>query len=179
MAAIEKKINPFTSGLYVQYVEMVRSVKADTVDSYEVEQARYSRLYISREIREFIFDNLTMYARDMILMMQYAVNPNYQYVILNYEKICKVYGKEKYGRRRYDDTIRELQRYSILDLRDKADNSYWYNPNLFSPSSRLTLFPDCKVRVGIKMVGDVNKEDIKKIKAIPNSKVNSKLILEP
>lgn len=150
--AINRTINPFINDLHIPYIEVIKKGSKlgtlnEVIDSYEFEQIRHAKLFVSPETRNFIFSNLSMYARDMFLMLQYIINQNYTYVILTYEKIKQVYNDEKYGKRRYDETIRELHKFAIIDLKSKEENSYWYNPIYFSSGDRLKMYPECKVKI--------------------------------
>jgi len=146
---LNKLINPFINNLRVPYIEIIKKIP-DTYggepEAYKVEAESYFRVYSSKHIRVFLYKELNMWARDMFTAIQYFTNSDYKYVIISYEKIVELYG-EDYGKRRYDDTIRELIRFSIIDIKDRAENEYWYNPAYFSPTTRITLFEECLYKV--------------------------------
>jgi hypothetical protein len=91
-----------------------------------------------------------MYARDMYLSILYRVNTDYKYIILSHEIMCTLYKDTKYGKRRYDDTVKELVVNSIIDIKDKSKNQYWYNPVYFSPNNRINLFEECAFKVSTR-----------------------------
>lgn len=150
----DKHINPFIHNLSIPTIEYVRSFKSVegqlVKDSFEVDARNHARLYTSRVARELIFKALSIYARDMILAMLYFTNKDYKYVILTYEKMLDLYNNgtyEKYNRRRFDVTIRELISYHILDYKCKTRGEFWFNPIYYSPSNAIKLFPECVLKV--------------------------------
>ena len=151
--AIEKTINPFINGLHVPYIEVVKRASGHngdyTIDSYEIEAQRYTRVYASKAIREFLYQKLSMWARDMFTAIQYFGNSEERYIIITYEKIKTLYGGT-YSLRRYNDTIKELISMSMIDYKDKERDQFWYNPFYFSPGNRLSLFEECKVKVSTR-----------------------------
>jgi hypothetical protein len=153
--AINREINPFLNNLSVPYIEVIKTVKFIngelTKDSYELEAEQYVRLYSKKSNREFIFNELSIYARDMVLSIMYMINYDYQYIILNYDKFNKLHGGS-YSRRRYDDTVRELHKKAVIDLKDKTHNQYWYNPALFAGGNRITMYPECMVKVSTRLM---------------------------
>jgi len=148
--AEKRSINPFINTLYVPYKEIITSAKDGAIESsYKIEAESYSRIYTSKARRDYIFNSLSMYARDMLMAMLYVTNYDYQYVILTYDKFKELYAATdpNYGKRRYEDTIRELHKFSIIDCKDKERNQYWFNPVYFISGNRLNMFPECAVRV--------------------------------
>lgn len=148
---VPKEINPFISNLRVKYMEVVKSIKGDginaIVDSYLFETDTNARLFICADNREYIFDNLSIYARDFMMSMIYSLNRDYQYVIFPYEKIVEL-NKGKFSRRRYDDTMKELVKFGIIDLMDRGKGAYWFNPVFFVCGKRLDIYPECGIKVG-------------------------------
>lgn len=146
-----KPNNPFINSLQVPYIEVIKKIEAGAItDSYKIEAADYTRLYKAASLRDYIFTNLSMYARDMYLSILYRVNTNYKYIVLSYEIMCELYANTKYGKRRYDDTIKELVIHSIIDIKDKSKNQYWYNPIYFSPNSRIILFEESAFKISTR-----------------------------
>lgn len=145
----DKPINPFINKLVIDYTEVIKSTSGHgitkVVDSYNIEHDESVRIYTCKANREHLFKELTMYGRDMLLAIYYFVNRDYDYVILNYAKVLELYGS--YGKRRYDDTIRELVRLLIIDYKDKSKDQYWYNPVFFSSGNRLKMYPQCGNKV--------------------------------
>jgi len=148
-------INPFVNGLTVRYIEYTVDYGkfnplADERYGYEVEQDFSCKLYVSKEIRDFIYSRLDIYARDMYLAVQYFCNPNYPYVILTKDKVDKLLGSSM-SKRRFDDTLRILIKNAILDPKDRKTGAYWYNPNFFCAGNRLEMYEECKLKVATKM----------------------------
>lgn len=139
---LNKIVNPFEDSVLVEYVEVIEEVKhGEITKSYKYEAESYTRIYNNRPKREFIF-SLSMWARDLILMMQYWVQSNNKHVILPYERVKEMYNTDpKYGKRRYDETIRELIRHSIIDYKDKEIGDYWYNHKVFASGNRISMYP--------------------------------------
>lgn len=162
---MQKAVNPFINSLIVPYIQYVTEIKSFTPIAgerygYELETSEYVRVYTHKEIREFVFRKLSMYARDMLSACQYFVNPKYEYVIINYDKMQELYGPDyKLVRRRFDDTIRELIKMSILDVKDKAKSQYWYNPGYFCAGNRLKMYDQCKYKVMVKDVSPQKLSD--------------------
>ena len=156
---LDKDINPFINSLRVPYIEFVTDRKFNEVKSdiesygYEVEADKHCRVYSSVPIKVFLFQTLTMYARDLLLAIQHFTNTDYLYVIVSFDKIKELFGSQKVSKRRYEDTMRELIRNSVIDYKDKSHNQYWYNPMYFAPGSRLTLFKECKIKIKTEKVG--------------------------
>lgn len=145
--AINKIINPFIGNLivpYTKYVKSIKSIEGEYVEeSFNVEADPYTRVYNSRRRREFIFTNLSVWARDMLLAIQYIGMRDEQYLIMSYEKLKeKVYGESMYNKRRYDSTVRELISLYVIDYKDKEKNQFWYNGDLLCYNSRLKVFPN-------------------------------------
>lgn len=152
--ADKRTINPFTIGLVIPYTEIITKYNdSKTEDSYKIEAESYTRVYTSKTRRLYLFSKLSMYARDMVLAMFYVTNYEYEYVILSYDKFKNLYSVSDphYGKRRYEDTIRELHRYSIIDCKDKEKGQYWYNPAYFVTGNRLNMFPECAIRVNLEL----------------------------
>lgn len=147
---VDKINNTFINATVVRYAEVVTSVTGygtdTTKQSYEFELDSHIRLYNCRENRDFLFSNLTMYARDLMMAIYHMVNHEYQYVVITYDKIVQLYGG-KYSKRRYDDTIKELVRHNILDCKERAKGQFWYNPVFFAAGNRLKMYPECKMKV--------------------------------
>jgi hypothetical protein len=150
MQPIGKSRNPFINSLHVPYTEVIKTFKIidgkEQIDNFEYENEPHHKVYNSKSKREFIYSTLSMYARDMLTAIQYFTTPNKQYVILSYEKMQELLQSNMYGKRRYEDTVRELIRENIIDYKDKENNQFWYNPIYYSPSNRLKLFEECKVK---------------------------------
>ena len=150
--------NPFLNSLIVPYIEVIKSIKyvegQPIKDSYEIESTKHIRVYTSPRTRDLLFNDLSMYARDMFLAIQYTLNEDYYYIIMSYEKMQEVYkvSEPKYGKRRYEATIRELHKYGIIDCKDRVRNQWWYNPVYLAPKSRLIMFPEYKFKIGIRNV---------------------------
>jgi hypothetical protein len=147
---INKEINPFITTLVIPYKEFNNGYSEATDEPlapYEVEAERHTRIYNDRAKRLFMY-KLSIYARDMFMAMQYFMHSSNHYVVISYDKMHELLGDDMYGKRRYEDTVRELIKHSVIDYKDKPANQYWYNPAYFSPGSRLRLFPDAqKVRI--------------------------------
>jgi hypothetical protein len=152
-----KHINPFINNLVVPYIEYVTKIDIhdETMEQkkfgFEVESQQHFRVYTNKTMREFLFRKLTIYARDLLSAIQHFTHPDYKYVILNQQKVEELYG-HTISRRRYEDTVRELIRFAIIDCKDKSKDQYWYNPHYFSPNNRLTLFEECKLKVKTEYV---------------------------
>lgn len=146
---LNKPLNPFINALHVPYIEYVTDVKhvqgETKVYGFEAEADEHIRLYTSRVKREFIFNTLTDKARELYFMILYSLNREYDYVVFSYEKVQSL--QKSYAIRRFADGMRDLIRYSVLDVKDKAADAYWYNPLYFSTGNRLKMFPQCKVKV--------------------------------
>ena len=154
--AVEKAINPFINDLRIPYIEYVTDMKMDDKGEmitygYNVETDESTRLYTSKRNREFLFRNLSARARDYFTAIQYFTNKEYKYVIVTYEKMCELYGT-KLSPRGYDDTIKELMKFAILDCKDKSKGEYWYNPIYFCPGNRLIMYEECAVKIMTKKV---------------------------
>ena len=161
---LDKKRNPFTNDLQVPYIEMVLKLSEfksgnEQKTLYKVEQTPRFEVYTSVKMREYLFQNLSMYARDLLTAIQHSTNNKYPYVILSYEKMQTLYGKSIFGKRRYEDTVRELIKESIIEYKDKKKGQFWFNPIYFSPSNRLKLYPECAVKVGTKHVNETTFGD--------------------
>lgn len=171
---MQKIINPFINNLRVPYIEVIKSIKGTgdntVVDSYKVEAEDYTRVYTSKSRREFIF-SLSMYARDLFIALHYFTHSEYKYVIITYEKVLELYSG-KYGKRRYDDTIRELIKYSVIDIKDKEKGEYWYNPTYYSPTNRTKLFEECIYKIRTSYASN------KSIKAEESHENNTQKILQ-
>lgn len=137
---MNKKHNPFTDNLVIHY----RTLQVEGAEIM-VETAQHFRVYTNSAIRFILFKELSIYARDYLSAIQHFTHPKYKYVIITYEKMCKLYGKHV-SPKRYETTIRELIKMSIIDCLDKSNGKYWYNPLYFSPGSRIRLFPDNLVK---------------------------------
>lgn len=154
---MQKYINPFIRTLRVPYIQYVTDIKhfvatGEEKYGFEVEQEAHVRLYTNKQHRQFVF-GLSMYARDMILAVQYFLNYEYEYVILTYTKMQELYGPDyKLVRRRYDDTLRELIKMAILDVKDRSKGEYWYNPEYFCPGNRLKMFEQCSIKVKTEVI---------------------------
>lgn len=150
--AINKIINPFIGNLTIPYIEYVKSVKSIdgeyVKDSFDVEADPYTRVYNSKRRRDFIFNNLSVWSRDMLLAIQYIGIKDEQYLVLNYDKLKeKVYGERMYNKRRYDSTIREMISFYVIDYKDKDKNQFWYNADLICFGNRLRVFPESILKV--------------------------------
>jgi hypothetical protein len=146
--AINKAINPFISALRVPYVEYIKKVNSDnTVDAFQVETESYTRVYNSKRRREFIFNNLSVWARDMLLAIQYMGIRDQRYLVISYDKLANIYGVKMYNKRRYDSTIRELISYNVIDYKSKEDNQFWYNADILCFSNRLNIYPECSYKI--------------------------------
>ena len=160
---IERAFNPFLSNLIVPYIQVIKNLKVEngiTVsdDSYEIEAAEYVRLYTANGNRDELFNNLSIYARDMLLAIQYMLNRDYQYVVLTYDKMKQLYAVSdpRYGLRRYDTTVKELYKYGVIDFKDRSKNQFWYNPKYFAAGSRLSMYPQCKVLISTRYHNTTN-----------------------
>lgn len=146
---VSKPINPFINTTIVPFIEVIKSMSGYganmEVDKYEIEADTYARVYTCKANRDFIYNHLSIYARDMLMAIIYSTNTDYEYVILTYEKILELHGT--YSKRRFDDTVKELVKYNIIDCKDKSKGKYWINPIFFAAGNRLTMYPACKVKV--------------------------------
>lgn len=146
---LTKPINPFVNSLHIPYIEYITNTEFKhsqlTTYGFEVEAEDHMRLYVGKSRREFIFGVLSDKARELFMLMLYCTNAEYQYTLLPYEKALDAF--KKYSRRRFDDGIRELIKYSVIDIRSREDCSYWYNPAYFAADNRLSLYPECKVKI--------------------------------
>lgn len=148
---IDKPNNPYINTIPVPYTEYINHITiVDNVprigNTYNIEDIKYIRMYKTKELREMLYKQLSMYARDMFMAIQYFTNDSYTYVILSYEKMNELYGTNM-SRRRYDDTVKELIRFNIIDCKDKRKHEYWYNFRYFSPNNRVSLFPEASVKI--------------------------------
>jgi hypothetical protein len=151
---MQKSVNPFINKLVVPYIQYITDIHKVTLLSddkygYEVESEHFTRVYVSKEKRQFIFTQLSMYARDMLMAMQYFTHPSHETVILTHEKMQDLYGTA-YSKRRFDDTIRELVKMAIIDYKDRKKGEFWYDPQFFASGNRLAMFEQCKVKVATK-----------------------------
>lgn len=147
---LDKTRNPFlTNTFIVPYRKIVTKILAGQVENaFDVETTKFIRVYTSKEMREFLFQELSMYGRDMLTAVQHFTHSDNQYVVLTYEKMCELYGpKYKLVKRRYEDTLRELVGMSIIDCKDRKANQYWYNPDYFCQMSRIRMHPTHAVMV--------------------------------
>ena len=150
---VSRRPNPFLDDLKIEYVEInIIDNDNELLSKYEMERDKFNRLYTSVDNRNFIFGELSMYAIHMFLFMQYIINHDYPYIIINYEKVETYCKREKIGRRRFDDTIRELINKDVIQIRDRKDDSFWFNPKYFSSGNRLKMYPDNKIKTSTKMV---------------------------
>lgn len=154
---LNKTINPFVNGLTVPYKEFVTKLAPAEAGvqafGFKVETTQHFRVYTSKARREFLFRELSVHARDLLSALQHFCNPDYKYVILTLKKmqdLCNV----PLSKRRFDDTIRELVRKSIIDYKDKTAGEFWYNPAYFAAGNRLEMFPECAVKVSSQYIGD-------------------------
>ena len=158
---LEKAINPFTAGLTVKYTEVIKTASGYGIDAnkevYNIELEPAIRVYNCVSNRKYIFQTLSVYARDLLLAMYYFVNHETPYVILTHEKVLELYGT--YSKRRYEDTVRELIKNVIIDCKDRSRNQYWYNPVFFSSGSRLKMYPECGLKMNTIYRGIDNKQE--------------------
>jgi len=149
MQELNKPINPFVNPLHVPYIEYITNTEFKHSElltyGFEVEAETYMRLYVSKKRREFIFGTLSPKAREIFTLLLYVTNPEYQYTLLPFDKVQESFNG--YSRRRYEDAIRELIKYSVIDIRSREDSSFWYNPIYFASDNRLNMFPQCKVKI--------------------------------
>lgn len=157
---INKDRNPFVNGLVVPYKEFITKYKPTDTGThsfgYKVETDRHFRVYTSKARREFLFRELSIYARDMLSAMQHFCNPDYKYILFTYEKmqdLCTT----PLSKRRFNDTVRELVRNAIIDYKDKPNGEFWYNPTFFAPGNRIEMYPECAIKVDSEYIGDRNK----------------------
>lgn len=149
---LNKIHNPFINALHVPFTEAIKAIKyvegEPAIDSFTYECEPYYRVYNSKPKREFIF-SLSMWARDMFTAIQYFTQANNKHVILTYEKMKQLYSVSdpKYGVRRYDETIRELVRHTLIDYKDKEKGEYWYNPLYFASGNRLKMYEECAIKI--------------------------------
>jgi hypothetical protein len=144
--------NPFTAPLVVKYIKNVTDIipikgkNSKILYGFETEAEDYTRMYTAKKYRDVIL-KMTIYARDMFLTIQYFTNDSYEYVILSLDKIKELRHPEKVSKRKYEDTIRELIRHDVISIRNKKDNSFWYNPRFYCAGNRLTMFEDRKLKL--------------------------------
>lgn len=148
---MNKDRSPFLDNLVIPYKQFDHGIDQTTqepIRPYEVEAERYSRIYNDRAKRLYLF-KLSIYARDIFMSLQYFTYNDNHYLILSYEKMEELLGIDlMYSRRKFEDSIRELIKHSIIDYKDKKANQYWYNPAYYSPGNRLRVFPDAqKLRI--------------------------------
>jgi hypothetical protein len=148
MQPLNKVRNPFENALVVNYVRVITEVRAGQItNEYSYEADSYTRLYNSKANRELMF-SLSMWARDLILAMQYWVQAGNKHVILPFERVKELYVNDpKYGKRRYDETIRELIKHSIIDYKDRENGEYWYDAKIFASGNRIHMFPESLFKV--------------------------------
>lgn len=150
---LNKHINPFVNNLKVPYKEVIKRIAITEgqviTDSYDLEITEKFSVYRYKSIRELLYRELSMYARDLFTAIQYFTLADNRHVVVTYDKMVELYGPtNKYGRRRFDETIKELVTMSIIDCKDREKGEYWFNPMYFSPSNRLSLYPECKIKIG-------------------------------
>jgi len=155
---VEKSTNPyvFITNLRVPVIQVIKDVKKDEdtgeylIDEYFFEAADYNRIYTSPTLRNSVF-SLSEKARDLYLMMLYMMNADYEYIIMSYKKVNELYrstgAKKDLNLRVFKETMKELVAHTILDLKDKAKEQYWINPNYFFQGDRSKKWPDNMVIV--------------------------------
>ena len=157
---INIEINPFIPSLEIPVIEVITEFTNNEVTaSYKYEAEKHSRLYISVAKRDLIYSTLSMYARDLLLLIMYITNFEYDYTVLTFEKVSENINKKdiKYGKRRFEETVRELIRFAILSCKDKDKGYYWYNPNYFCSGNRINMFPNNIKVILTKVDSNVNR----------------------